>query len=237
MVLSSLFNNIDQLEKLPRNFRDLEEFNLQASASAQFTEDELAFLCQKYRNKKLIIVDLRYEYHGFVDGNIVSYKNINSEESTTNNFSFNHSQEKTILLEMNKNKPFLTKSNEIEILTEEQLCQKHNCQYYRFALKDHTFPTPTQLEEIIDFLKKIEQNPNNKIHIHCAAGRGRTAIFLAIYDIFKNHRLVAIEEIFKRHAKLGGADLNNIANEYEWSDEEKKHINILFDLYNKLNQH
>lgn len=237
MVLSNLFTNIDQIDKLPRNFRDLEEFNLQASASAQFTENELIFLCQKYHNKKLIIVDLRYEYHGFVEGNIVSYKNINNQELTTNNFSFNHSQEKLVLLEMNKNKPFLTNNNEIEILTEEQLCQKHNCQYYRFALRDHTFPTYNQLEEIINFLKKIEQNPNNKIHIHCAAGRGRTAIFLAIYDILKNHRLVAIDEIFKRHARLGGANLDNIANEFEWSEQEKLNIKILFDLYNKLNQH
>ena len=58
--------------KLPRNFRDLNLYNLKAIASAQFSENELIFIKKKFFNKKITIVDLRKENHFFINGIPVS---------------------------------------------------------------------------------------------------------------------------------------------------------------------
>jgi len=233
--------------KLPRNFRDLEQFNLKASASAQFNENELKNIILKNPDKKITVVDLRLEYHGFWDNKAIAFKNISQINNSLTGFNYNHDQEKKILLEniYNQDKSIFpnflsselnTSNKHQQILTEQEICQKNNCQYQRFGLEDHHFPDTEQFQQIIEFLYKIESSPNSKIHVHCAAGRGRTAIFLVIYDILKNYQNSTIDEIFIRHAQLGGANLSNIQNEYEWSNEEKKHISILYDLYYQLNQ-
>lgn len=232
-------------DKLPRNYRDLEQFNLQASASAQFNEDELQNILYKESNKKITVVDLRMEYHGFWNGKAIAFKNISQANNLSKPFSYNHDHEKNILLDnINNNEnlksfsafssPSIDLDNQQEIFTEQEICQKNNCNYQRFALQDHHFPNIEQLQQIIEFINTIEADTNSKIHIHCAAGRGRTAIFLVIYDILKNYHNSSIDEIFKRHARLGGADLSNIHNEYEWSDTEKKHISRIYDLYYQL---
>ena len=237
--------NIFDPNKLPRNYRDLEQFNLLASASAQFNEDELKNIVLKESNKKITVVDLRLEYHGFWKNKEVSFKNILQNVNSDAKFNYNHNQEKNILLDIIDNNynslypnffslELTDSSNQQEISTEQEICLKNNCNYQRFPMQDHHFPNIEQLQQIIEFIKNIESNPNSKIHVHCAAGRGRTAIFLVIYDILKNHHNSTIQEIFFRHAQLGGADLSNIQNEYEWSDAEKKHISILYDLYYQL---
>jgi len=246
MINQQNTNSFD-LNKLPRNFRDLEQFNLKASASAQFNEDELKNIILKNPDKKITVVDLRIEYHGFWDNKAIAFKNISQINNSLTGFDYNHDQEKKILLEniYNHDKSLFPNflSSELnsfnkqqQILTEQEICQKNNCHYQRFGIEDHHFPNTKQFQQIIEFLQKIESSPNSKIHVHCAAGRGRTAIFLVIYDILKNYQNSTIDEIFIRHAQLGGANLINIQNEYEWSNEEKKHISILYNFYYQLNQ-
>jgi len=237
---SNSYYNSDEF--IANNFRDLGIFNLKASASAQFNEEELKNIIEKYPHDKITIVDLRLEYHGFINGIPMTFRN-HYPSSTT----FDSSQEKNILIELVNNKQFATEtlkyyskfSNITEInysLTEEQLSLNYHCSYQRFPLKDHHFPTPQQFASIVDFLNEIEKDPKQRIHVHCAAGRGRTAIFLVIYDIFKNHKFATIEQIFTRQAKLGGANLANIAYEDEWPNDQKQNIQMLYDFYEQLNQ-
>ena len=103
-------------------------------------------------------------------------------------------------------------------------------------MKDHHFPDHNQFEDFVQFIKNIEKDSNHRIHVHCAAGYGRTAIFLAIYDILINHQNSSINEIFTRQANLGGANLANIEYEDEWSFEQKQNIQILLQFYEQLNQ-
>ncbi len=227
---------------IANNFRDLGIFNLKASASAQFNEDELKNIVANYPDKKITIIDLRLEYHGFVNGEPLTLRNFKLSSET-----FDQQQEKNILTEFVNNNSNLTIFNNssfkstndneiIEILIEEELAKKYQCNYQRFPLKDHHFPDHQQFLNIIKFLEKIEANQASRIHVHCAAGRGRTAILLAIYDIFKNHHHVEIAEIFNRQARLGSANLANIANENEWSLDQKQNIQMLYDFYKQLNQ-
>ena len=58
---------------LPKNFRDLSDIGLNAIASGQFSEGELKEIQKKYPNQKFIILDLRRESHGFINGKAVSW--------------------------------------------------------------------------------------------------------------------------------------------------------------------
>lgn len=227
---------------IANNFRDLGIFNLKISASAQFNEDELKNIIQNYPNQKITFIDLRLEYHGFIDGEPINLRNYYSQT-----LPFDQSQEKQVLLDVVKkkfsliensdNKSVLTKSNiSYEVLTEEEIVKKYHCNYQRFPLKDHHFPDHNQFEDFVQFIKNIEKDSNHRIHVHCAAGYGRTAIFLAIYDILINHQNSSINEIFTRQANLGGANLANIEYEDEWSFEQKQNIQILLQFYEQLNQ-
>ncbi len=233
-------NEIDN--QIAYNFRDLGIFNLKASASAQFSEEELKNIIELYPQHKLNIIDLRFEYHGFINGKPLTFRNMYKKTDL-----FDSQQEKNILEEIVKNKnllisnPFfaLESNQDIDIkqaLTEQQLVEKYHCNYYRFSLKDHHFPDFDQFQKIIDFLKEIENDPKQRIHVHCAAGRGRTAIFLVIYDILKNFKNSTLTDIFSRQARLGGANLANIAYEDEWPNDQKQNIQMLYDFYEQLNQ-
>ena len=242
MNIFSSKNNLLSDDLIANNFRDLKLFNLKASASAQFDETELQNIVNKYPDDKITIVDLRLEYHGFINGSPITFRNHDLSSD-----SFNISKEKNIFLDLINDKHFATETlkhysrslNNIKIkesFNEEEIAKKYNCNYRRFPLKDHHFPTLEQFSNIVNFLKDIENDPKQRIHVHCAAGKGRTAIFLAIYDILKNYYNSTINEIFTRQAKLGGANLANIEYEDEWSHSQKQNIQMLYDFYEKLNQ-
>ena len=84
---------------IANNFRDLGIFNLKISASAQFNENELKNIIQNYPNQKITFIDLRLEYHGFIDGEPINLRNYYSQT-----LSFDQSQEKQILLDVVKKK-------------------------------------------------------------------------------------------------------------------------------------
>src|SRR5574343_298423 len=65
--------NSGEKNSLPRNFRDLNEFGLNMIASAQFTEDELKTIIEKYKDRKITIIDLREETHVFLNGESASF--------------------------------------------------------------------------------------------------------------------------------------------------------------------
>lgn len=225
-----------------KNFRDLKIFNLNATASAQFSEKELI----NYLNdcqQKVTILDLRAEYHGFVDGEPISFKHLGVVDHLTKNIFFDLKNETKIITENFKKSPskfsnvinFLSNNeHQPEILNEENLVKKYYCNYHRIPLQDHCFPNQTQFDQMLNLIKKIDQDQNQKIHVHCAAGKGRTGIFLVIYDIYKNYNNSSLEEIFDRQAKLGSANLNNLKYENEWSDQEKQNIILLKNFYYQL---
>jgi hypothetical protein len=78
MAQNASFLTFDKSETskdgMPRNFRDLSVIGINAISSAQFSEDELQKLRQKYPNEKIVIVDLRQESHGFINGKPVSWR-------------------------------------------------------------------------------------------------------------------------------------------------------------------
>ncbi len=215
--------------ELPRNFRDLNSVNLNAIASAQFSEKQLQEVRKKYAKDKIIIVDLRGEAHGIINGEAVSWRSIfdnsNKKESEKNLLS--NLQNETDL-QVNKVSMRDRKSGwykeatpiDVKITSvadEEYLAKKNGFEYKRFLVRDFDVPNQKQFAEMINFIKTLPSD--KKIYVHCAGGSGRTGMFLVLLDIFKNGQNSSLEEIFARQAKLGAAKLDEISTDEAWTKE------------------
>lgn len=218
---------------LPRNFRDLSQFGLNAIASAQFNEKELQTIRAKFPDEEIIIVDLRRESHGLVNGLPVSWrekfdasnggktaKQITSDEEAR--FNAAKKDKKIIvnrILEKDKESGWYEslRPESVDVasaITEENLAKQNGFFYKRFLVQDHAKPDDKQLHEMLKFLLNLPAD--KKLYVHCAAGKGRTTTFLALYDILKNGNELTLDEILKRQQKIGGSNL------YEAEEDEPK---------------
>jgi protein tyrosine phosphatase len=234
---------------MPRNFRDLSVIGINAIASAQFSEDELQKLRQKYPNEKIVIVDLRQESHGFINGSPVSWRSYFEKINQNKEISKILSDEKSHLDAAKKDNEIVI--NEVvkrdkesgwyddiapkiitvnQAISEKDLAQNNGFEYQRFSIRDFDIPEAKEFSRMINFIKNLPED--KKIYVHCAGGRGRTAMFLVILDIIKNGKKIELEEIFKRQNKLGGARLDEISKEEAWSEElATKRLKMLEDFY------
>jgi len=240
---------------MPRNFRDLNDPSLKiginAIASGQFTEEELLALKQKYSKEKIMIVDLRLESHSFVNGIPISWRSPFDKSNlgkTANRILFEEQQKS---LEISKNSSMIISEiikkdvkngwyseiipvivNVKKVETEYQMAKRNGFDYKRFDIKDHSPPSEKQLEEIVDFIKKVPAD--TKLYVHCAAGKGRTTTFLTIYDIIKNGSTTSLEDIFKRQNKIGGSKLDKIEEDEKWREDlAKERLELITKFYQK----
>jgi len=253
MAQNASFLTFDKSETskdgMPRNFRDLSVIGINAISSAQFSEDELQKLRQKYPNEKIVIVDLRQESHGFINGKPVSWRSYFEKINQNKEISEILSDEKLHLDAAKKDHEIVI--NEVvkrdkesgwyedvapknitvnQAISEKDLAQKNGFEYQRFSIRDFDIPEAKEFSRMINFIKNLSED--KKIYVHCAGGRGRTTMFLVILDIIKNGKKVELEEIFKRQNKLGGARLDEISKEEAWSKKlATERLKMLKDFY------
>ncbi len=234
---------------MPRNFRDLSVIGINAIASAQFSEDELQKVRKKYPNEKIVIVDLRQESHGFINGKSVLWRSYFEKINQDKNISEILSDEKSRFNIAKKDHEIVI--NEVterdrangwykgispkivtvnKAINEKDLAAENGFEYQRFSVRDFDKPDEKEFLRMINFVKNLPQD--KKLYVHCAGGKGRTAMFLVTLDIIKNGKKVELEEIFKRQNKLGGARLDEISEEEAWSkDLAKERLKMLEDFY------
>lgn len=174
---------------MPRNFRDLSVIGINAIASAQFSEDELQKLRQKYPNEKIVIVDLRQESHGFINGKPVLWRSYFEKINQNKEISEILSDEKSRLDAAKKDHEIVI--NEVvkrdkesgwyedvapkivivnQTISEKDLAQKNGFEYQRFSIRDFDIPETKEFSRMINFIKNLPED--KKIYVHCAGGRG-----------------------------------------------------------------
>jgi protein-tyrosine phosphatase len=236
MLLNPIFDGRYE-DKLPINFRmmkqgslldyGLEEglYSLSASGSGQFSETSFLEIIEILPASHIIVVDLRQESHGFINGQAMSWSDgkhnwanrdksleeIESDESQRlshaiekGNFVI-HSKVKLHNIMAGKSKEILVN----KVQTEKEFIESLGKIYIRFPVQDHCRPSDQIVDQFIDFIRHLP--PENWIHFHCRAGRGRTTTFLTLYDMMLNAEKVSLEIILARHKLLGGTDLLKIA--------------------------
>src|SRR5205823_3844423 len=51
------------------------------------------------------------------------------------------------------------------------------------------------------------------LHFHCRGGKGRTAVFMALFDMLRNARRDSFDAVIERQAALGAYDLRRLPEE------------------------
>lgn len=191
---------------------------LDISGSYQFSEEQCKKMIKEIKalapDKEIYVFDLRREYHVLLDGISFSYygnhnhTNIgkSSQEIEVGEVEFFKSYIGKTL------KAYTKKQNKknIEVtfyptslMTERELVERQGCRYVRIPVLDHSWPTPEEIDAFIEFVKSIDMN-KVWLHFHCHAGKGRTGIYMMMYDKMKNPQL-PLNDIVMRHVYMGAS--------------------------------
>lgn len=207
---SLLIVNNDTRGKLPRSFRMTPQHS---SGSGQFSEDGLKHMLASIPSQRIIIIDLREESHGFLNGDAISWYGernwLNKGKSRDELIA--HENEKLAHLKRiplriaykNKVTPVPYWVRDVE--NEEAIVKRNGASYYRLPVRDHTRPCDQTVEKFVEFVKHLD--PDDWLHMHCSAGKGRSTTFLALYDMMLNARSTPLEEIIHRQYFYGGVNL------------------------------
>ncbi len=123
---------------------------------------------------------------------------------------------------------------EEDFVSESVLAHQHGFEYIQ--LYNHRGYTPEDqlVDKIIKIINSVE--PDDWIHFHCSAGRGRTTMAMVLTDIIKNGKKVPVDHIVRRAHLMGG---ENLFNTEVWANgtytketlERRKHRIIEFHEY------
>lgn len=185
--------------------------NLNASGSAQFAKEPLNLIKKNIGiNKKITVVDLRQESHGFVNDIAISWKGVKNNL----NKGLTHCQvfkvENELLSSINLNEPLNFKDgkiiNPISVENENCIVTAIGLGYKRIMVTDAEEATNEEIDNFVHFVKTLPKDV--WLHFHCDHGKGRTTTFLAMYDMMRNAKRVSFEDIILRQKLLGGIDLS-----------------------------
>lgn len=190
---------------------------LRASGSGQYSEKSLEVALSKIpaKRQEIILIDLRQESHGFVDGAPIRWEGTHNWANRDKSPAEIYAKERKLLSAIaEEGKAHVYKSGEHvwidhikRVETEELLAQRLNVSYERFYVTDHSRPSDEEVNHFVAFVKQLA--PKAWLHFHCYAGIGRTTTFLAMYDMMRNAGAISRQDIVKRQYLLGGQDLSN----------------------------
>jgi predicted protein tyrosine phosphatase len=235
------------ISQLPRNFRITNDpfkgtlkdgsipsrvgiDKVRASASSIFSEKEFEQVLARLpvSSKNVIVLDLRQESHGYLNGTAVSWFLPNNWGNDGKNLEEVTAIERaqldkalvnspTTVYNFDDNKNVLTTSYQMDVTsarTEEQMVKDHGAGYYRLALADHFRPEDKDVDTFIEWYKKLPKDA--WLHIHCFAGMGRTTVFMNMVDILQNAKQVSFNDIVGRQGLIGIVDLRDIDGKLNW---------------------
>jgi protein-tyrosine phosphatase len=199
-------DKIETTEKTP-NLTGLSD--LKESGSAQFTPGNIDMVKKAIGSKNIVVVDLRQESHGFINGWAVSWKKDGKNKA---NKGLTKSQvlktEEELLKSIKLNEPIEIKGKTIvptEVQDEKQLVTKYDMKYVRIPVTDNERPDDDMVDYFVNMVKTLPED--TWFHFHCKAGIGRTTTFMAMYDMMKNAKKVSLEDIMERQTLIGGKEI------------------------------
>lgn len=191
---------------------------LKMSGSNQLDETGMRLLLaeiRKVHTGNIVIVDLRSEIHGYFNGKSVCMNSGRGWGNMGNSISTIISSERDSLLShlnqeirVYSNTEHVYQSWNIQsVYTEEDLCRSFGLLYKRIPAHDNPgFPCDATLDEFIAFVRNL--SANTWVHFHCAKGKGRTSLYMVLYDLMKNPDLT-LNDIVYRQYMLGGQFVMN----------------------------
>lgn len=197
--------------------------------SRQFSKQSLAKILQYLDVKKVLIVDLRQESHGFLNGDAISWYGKQDSANAGKSPEEIEGIEASLLEDLSKQKVATvyeilhkTADGQIEkvrpiqievrnVLSEQAWAIKNHFEYQRLYIQDFHPPDVQQVDRFIEFVKQDSQG--RWIYFHCRGGSGRSTTLMAMYDMMKNAKQVSIEDILERQIAIGGKDLRQLPDQ------------------------
>lgn len=184
---------------------------LRASASGQPTEREILTLKKQLSpNGKLVLVDLRQECHGYINGEPFHWKNGGVSIRKANMISI----ENQLLADLDESQAVTIRErsrsvNTVNIHskhTETETAQKYGILSLRLPTRHAHGPPSDVLETFIDFVDHLDSDA--WVHLHCREGHSRATMYFIMFDILHNAHQVSLNDIIVRHHLLGAPDFS-----------------------------
>jgi hypothetical protein len=237
----ALLLNAPNVAELPSHFRSTDHLasvrfpkgvsleglgTLNVSGSGQFSEKQWEVMRQSLP-QDMIVIDLRQESHGFVNGIAVSWYGFHD---WANRFDTNEQAAEAEKVHLEDLKMFskvdieqfklITKEQKINkdafklwkqvdvksVKSEKEVVENSHTQYLRLYLTDHLPPAPADIDRFLELWKTLPAGA--WMHFHCLGGVGRTTTFMIFTDILKNGRKVSLKDIIARQVALGSVNFN-----------------------------
>lgn len=229
--------------------------HLHLAGSKQFSQLGLQAVLSRIPSKAVVVVDLRRESHGFLNGDAVSWygpQNAANAKKTAEEVakheatlldSLKHSDSRTVAEILKKTKDAFIKKVERKsvavkkVMSEEELVTSLDMDYQRFYVDDHHAPRNGDVNRFVEFAKNLPSE--TWLYFHCRGGRGRTSTFMTMYDMMKNAKRLSFEEIVQRQTALGGSRLAELppvdSYKYEFANDRLQFLKQFYQ-YAKNNQ-
>jgi protein-tyrosine phosphatase len=197
--------------------------SLRCSGSAQPSVPAFRDLRQRLGDvpaEDLYIADLRQESHGFVNEAAVSWY------ALSNWGSAGLSDDEALAIETLRLRllalgqsvrigrvetikrgapPCFVEWERPRVAGEEQAFGLLPGHYVRLPVTDHSRPSDAVVDRFIHLVRSLRGSSH--LHLHCRGGKGRTATFMALYDMLRNAAHVPLSALLARQARLGDYDL------------------------------
>jgi hypothetical protein len=200
-------------DEMPRSFRTSAQIrdalrkgdnaagldNLRASGSSAFSAAGLAWIAKR-TGTSLVVVDLRQESHGLLDGAAVSWmatRNWANLGKTREQILKDEADRLTALARLHEVRP---PESLPRVSSEQALVEKAGARYFRLTVPDHLRPADADVDRFVAFVRELK--PEDWVHFHCRAGHGRTTTFLVLYDMLRNADRASAAEIVARQAAV-----------------------------------
>ncbi len=202
---------------------------LNISGSSTFSQLELAKMLTQLPADRLIIVDLRLESHGYLDGMAVSWYGAFNRANVGKSPAEVETMERELLYQtllgpvkvarLNPDKSIgsTIELNVTHALTEAEVTNLFGVKYFRVQSPDYVKPTDENVDQFLAFYKKLPKDA--WLHFHCHAGEGRTTVFMAMTDMLRNAQQVSYEDIMTRQWLIGGQDIRTATSADPWKKE------------------
>ncbi|MBP2638763.1 MAG: hypothetical protein H6Q72_4670 [Firmicutes bacterium] len=215
--------------KIPSR-KGLEKLNI--SGSSFYSQLEFVKLLSKLPTNRLVILDLRAESHGYLNGIGVSWYSAYKRANWGKNTAQVEAAERKLLdaslkgvvklAHLGDDKSIVSE-NELTVVsatTERDIADLMGVKYVRIPVTDYTKPTDENVDQFLNFYKALPKDA--WLHLHCEAGEGRTTIFMAMIDMIHNAKKVSYDDIMIRQWLLGGQDIRTATSKDPWKNDAYK---------------
>jgi protein-tyrosine phosphatase len=234
-------------ENLPRNFRTTDDplksnnreqlpatnglADVHASGSGEFTADNLKLVLARTRGP-VTVFDLRQETHIFINGLPISWFATNDWANVGRSQAAIEADESARVQSLKPGSEIAVHPGEavkkagVDSATpqrvaverasiERDIVEAGGAHYVRITVTDHARPLDDEVDRFILAVRALP--PAGWAHFHCEAGRGRTTIFMVLYDMLRNAAHLSLEDIVCRQKILShGYDVLQPAERGNW---------------------